>query len=375
MERPDDQLSPKRRVKFLDLARLHEPLRGRLMETIDDVIKSSDFILGSRVDAFESAFADAHEFLGCVGVGSGTEALWIALKAVGVGPGDEVIVPAFTFVATAEAVVLCGATPVLADVSNKTLLLDAECVDRVRTQATRAVVPVHLFGHAVDGGEIREWSRSGLKVVEDCAQAHLARSGGEPVGRHSIASAFSFYPGKNLGAMGDAGAVMTSDPDVLERVRYFRDHGSAVKYQHDFIGTTSRLDALQAAILSLKLEFLSDWTERRKLLANLYREELTKCEGVNLVPWEDGDVHHLMVVRVDAAERSAIRQRLAIRGIETGIHYPFALSQLASMQAWARSCPNAERAASEVISLPMDPMMTTTDVQQVCSAVGDSVKD
>jgi dTDP-4-amino-4,6-dideoxygalactose transaminase len=370
----DESLDLEGRVKFLDLGRLHEPLRERLMETIGDVIASSEFILGAPVATFELAFAEAQEFLGCVGVGSGTEALWLALKAVGIGPGDEVIVPAFTFVATAEAVVLCGATPVLADVNEGTLLLDPECVDSVRTSKTRAVIPVHLYGHAVGGEEIREWTASGLTVVEDCAQAHLARAGGEPVGRYSAVSAFSFYPGKNLGAMGDAGAVLSNHPETLERVKYFRDHGSLAKYHHDFIGTTSRLDGLQAAILSLKLEFLSDWTERRKLIASIYRDELTQFEGVRIVPWQEGDVHHLMVVRVDSERRDVIRQRMFERGIDTGIHYPFALSQLASMRTWARSCPNSERAASEVLSLPMDPMMTTTDVQRVCSALGVSIR-
>jgi dTDP-3-amino-3,4,6-trideoxy-alpha-D-glucose transaminase len=225
----------------------------------------------------------------------------------------------------------------------------------------------------VNGSAIKQWSDSGLVVIEDCAQSHLARSEGELVGRNSLACAFSFYPGKNLGALGDGGAVLSDDPAFLETIKSLRDHGSLTKYHHDLIGTTSRLDSIQAAVLSVKLEFLSNWNERRRTLAESYREQLSTIDGVRLVPWNEGDVHHLFVVRVDSGKRDLIRQRLSERQIESGIHYPFALSQLPAMRPWARPCPVAENAASELISLPMDPLMSEGDIGRVCRALEQSI--
>lgn len=348
-------------IPFLDLRRLHASIRPELDEAIDRVIGRSAFVGGLEVEAFEEAFAKTHDSTAAVGCGSGTDALALTLRALGVGPGDEVIVPSMTFVATAEAVVHVGATPVVADVDGDTLLLSTDQVDKVRTSRTAAVVPVHLYGHIVPFDAIDRWKDSGLLVVEDAAQAHLGESDGHYVGSNSDAACFSFYPGKNLGALGDGGMVTSRSASVTDEVRRLRDHGRVSKYTHDVPGWCSRLDGLQAAVLRAKLPYLPDWTARRRSFAARYLELL----GDHLVPWNSGDVHHLLVARTSDPEQVA--DFLRSREIDTGRHYPFALSQ----QPWLAhlgSTPNAERAASTVISLPMDPLMDADDVDRVSEA-------
>ncbi|MDQ1395921.1 MAG: hypothetical protein QOG64_1180 [Acidimicrobiaceae bacterium] len=353
------------RVPFMDLARLHQPLRAEFAEALRDAIDHSSFIGGDAVTSFERNFAGAHGAAHGVGCGSGTDALTLALKATGIGAGDEVIVPAMTFVASAEAVVHAGATPVLADVDPVTLLLTPATVDAVRTARTRAVIPVHLYGHVVPFWHMEDWRSSGLIVIEDAAQAHLAHWQDRPVGQVGHAACFSFYPGKNLGALGDGGLVTTDDADVAANVRSLRDHGSATKYEHSTIGFCSRLDGLQASFLDIKLRHLPAWTAARRAVAQQYRQRLS----ASLVPWETGAVHHLLVVRVPAAGRSAIQAGLADLGIGTGIHYPRALSQQPATAHWGGPCPAAEQAAAEVLSLPMDPLMTGDEVNRVCDAL------
>jgi dTDP-4-amino-4,6-dideoxygalactose transaminase len=356
-------------VPFLDLARLHASIRPELDAAFDDVVTRSGFVGASAIAEFERAFAKAHGRAGAAGCGSGTDALALALRALGVGEGDEVIIPAMTFVATAEAVVHVGATPVLADVDPETLLLAADTVAAVRTAATRAVIPVHLYGHVVPFSLIEAWRADGLFVVEDAAQAHLSSWDGRMVGEAGNAACFSFYPGKNLGALGDGGLVMSDDEDLLERVRRIRDHGRATKYEHDQIGWCSRLDGLQAAFLNVKLPHLAGWTEGRREAAAAYAKHFAALDGVRLVPWNDGAVHHLLVARVEASRRAQVLEALGVAGIGTGIHYPVALSKQPALAAWAHSCPEAERAADEIFSLPMDPLMTADDVATVCEAV------
>jgi dTDP-4-amino-4,6-dideoxygalactose transaminase len=290
--------------------------------------------------------------------------------AAGVGPSDEVVVPAFTFVATAEAVVHAGATPVLADVDPTTLLLTSEGLDAVRTPKTRAVLPVHLFGHVTPLDELDAWRADGLVVVEDAAQAHLASWRGRPVGTAGQAACYSFYPGKNLGALGDGGLV-AGDEALVDTVRVLRDHGSRTKYEHAEVGWCSRLDGLQAALLAVKLAHLPAWTEARVSLAERYAERLPEDL---LVPWEEGAVHHLLVVRVPAERREGIRAALLDRGVESGIHYPGALSTQPSMRPYCRPCPAAEHAASEVLSLPMDPLMTFDEVDEVAEVLGQVLR-
>lgn len=351
-----------RQIPFLDLTRLHQTIRPELDEAVGRVLAASSFIGGDEVEAFESDFATAHGSPSAAGCASGTDALALALRALGVGPGDEVIVPSMTFVATAEAVVHVGATPVIADVDRDTLLLSADDVEKVRTPRTVAVVPVHLYGHIVPFGAIDAWKDSGLLVVEDAAQAHLGQSNGEYVGRRSDAACFSFYPGKNLGALGDGGMVISRDASVIDEVRRLRNHGRVSKYTHDVPGWCSRLDGLQAAVLRTKLSHLRSWTESRRTLASQYRERL----GTLLVPWDTGAVHHLLVARTSEPEHVA--EILRSQGIATGRHYPVALSQ----QPWLAqlgSTPNAELAAARVLSLPMDPLMGPDEVETVSTAL------
>ncbi|MDW3218205.1 MAG: DegT/DnrJ/EryC1/StrS family aminotransferase [Acidimicrobiales bacterium] len=353
-------------VPFQDLTRLHRSIAAEIDAAIADVIARSAFVGAASSARFEQAFAAAHGVDHALGVGSGTDALALALRALGVGPGDEVIVPAMTFVATAEAVVHAGAVPVIADVDPTTLLLDEPSVAAVRTDRTAAVMPVDLFGHVVPFATIDSWQADGLAVVEDAAQAHLATWEGRSVGAVADAACFSFYPGKNLGGFGDGGAVITNRADVATGVAKLRDHGRESKYLHDEIGFCSRLDGLQAAVLEVKLRHLPTWTEQRRTLADRYQERL----GSRLVPWEAGAVHHLLVMRADPAGRDRLLDALRAEGLGVGVHYPVALTQQPSLAPYLTApCPHAEAAAASVLSLPMDPLMTLTQVEYVCDLV------
>ncbi len=355
-------------IPFLDLPRLHDSIRPELDAAYDRVVRTGAFIEGPELAAFEGAFAAAHGVTGCAGVGSGTDALSMALRALGVGPGDEVVVPAMTFVATAEAVVHVGATPVLADVDPTSLLLTPETVEPVLTHRTRAVIPVHLFGHVVPPEHIAAWIDRGLLVLEDAAQAHLGHHAGVRVGHMGHAAAFSFYPGKNLGALGDGGAVISRNPALAAEVNRLRNHGCVTKYEHQVIGWCTRLDGLQAALLRVKLAHLQTWTDSRRRLADRYGQRF-EADGVRTVPWQAGDVHHLLVVRVAGGARDDARDALTAKGIQSGIHYPIALSEQPSMAPHHRPCPNAELAGRELLSLPMDPLMSDEQVDRVCDAV------
>jgi dTDP-4-amino-4,6-dideoxygalactose transaminase len=354
-------------VPFQDLGRLHESIAGELNDAIQEVIARSSFVGAGAARSFETAFAAVHGVDHAVGVGSGTDALALALRGLGVGPGDEVIVPSMTFVASAEAVVHVGAVPRIVDVDPDTLLLDPISVAAARTDRTVAVMPVHLYGHVVPFDLIRGWQAQGLKVVEDAAQAHLATWRGQGVGTVGDAACFSFYPGKNLGAMGDGGAVITNDQATAERVAKLRDHGRESKYLHDEIGWCSRLDGLQAAVLEIKLRHLPEWTENRRVLADRYQERL----GGRLVPWEDGAVHHLLVIRPGRERRDRLRDGLAERGVGVGVHYPVALSDQPSVATYAMESPQAEAGAAEVLSLPIDPLMKLSEVELVCDLVDE----
>ena len=359
------------RIPFLDLRRLHDSIRSELDEAYERIVRSSDFVEGDAVRQFEDAFAFSHERAGGAACGSGTDALALALRAHGVGPGDEVIVPSMTFVATAEAVVHVGATPVIADVNEQTLLLDDACVSAVETSRTRAVVPVHLYGHPVPFDDISRWRSRGLLVVEDAAQAHLATWEDRFVGSVGHAACFSFYAGKNLGALGDGGMVISDDAVLIGQVRKLRDHGRADKYVHDEMGWCSRLDGMQAAFLSVKLSHLPAWTAGRRRLAGRYRSNLAGAQGVTVVPWDPGAVHHLLVVQVE--NRSRVQEALATAGVPSGIHYPVVLSQQPSLKAWHRPTPAAESAADRILSLPMDPLMADHEVDTVCEALIEAV--
>lgn len=352
-------------IPFQDLTRLHASIEDELKEAIDDVVARSAFVGAGNSRGFEEAFAEAHAANHGVGCGSGTDALALALRALEVGPGDEVIVPSMTFVATAEAVAHVGATPVMVDCLESDLLIDPEAVEAAITPATAAVMPVHLYGTPVPFETIRSWKDRGLKVVEDAAQAHLAKDGDAFVGSAGDLACFSFYPGKNLGAFGDGGAVIANDEHLAARVAKLRDHGRSEKYSHAEIGYCTRLDGIQAAVLEVKLRHLAEWTSQRQALYAVYREHLEDI----LVEAAPGSVHHLVVVRVEAARREEIMQGLREQGIGCGIHYPIPLSQQPSLSAWARETPVSERAAGEILSLPMDPLMKAEEVKVVCETL------
>jgi dTDP-4-amino-4,6-dideoxygalactose transaminase len=362
----------RRSVPFLDLAKVTGEVEDEVLGAWKLLLDDSRFIGGEAVTAFEEAFARYCGTGHAIGVANGTDALHLTLRALGIGRGDEVVVPANTFVATAEAVLLAGARPRFADVDPGTLLITAESLEAVVTPATRAVMVVHLYGQTPDMDAIRACAdRLGIAVVEDAAQAQGATWGGHRAGSLGVAGCFSFYPGKNLGAFGDAGAVVTSDPDVAERLRSMRDHGrtGGGHYEHGLLGMNSRLDALQAAVLDAKLRRLDDWNRSRRELAACYRELLDPdlARPVSGQPGGEG-IHHLMVVRVQDRER--LRRDLAEAGVATGVHYPTPCHRMAPYAPFAdRDLPVAEAAAAEVLSLPMYPHLDPDDVAYVAAQV------
>ncbi len=361
----------------IPLARLqaqHERLRGELEAAFYRVLDSSQFILGREVEAFEREFAAWCGARYVIGLGNGTDALALGLRALGVKPGDAVAVPAISFAATAEAVCLVGARPVFVDVEPAALTLDvASLHTAMKTQAIQAVVPVHLYGQPARMDAIVPLAQEfGAQVLEDAAQAHGASLQGRPVGCWGAAGAFSFYPTKNLGALGDAGALVTDCADVAERVRRLRDHGQVRKYEHIDLGTNSRLDALQAAWLRVKLPHLTTWNQRRRALAQRYRARLQDLPAIKpLEEFPDSvNVYHQFVIR--CRNRPDLISSLRSRGIETAIHYPTPLHLLPAFAPWSRgsgSLPVAERACSEILALPLYPEMTEEEVDQVCSAI------
>ncbi len=359
-------------IPFTDLAAMTREVRASIDDEWARLLASSRFIGGETVEQFERAWAGYCGVAHAVGVGNGTDALQLTLTALGIGAGDEVIVPANTFVASAEAVVLTGAQPRFADVSPQTLLLTPGTVEAAITPRTAAVIVVHLYGQMPDMDAIsRVAGKAGLAIVEDAAQAHGATWCGRRAGSVGQAGCFSFYPGKNLGAFGDAGAVVTQNADLAVRIASLRDHGRTAgsHYRHDLVGTNSRMDALQAAVLTAKLARLDAWTQARRSVAARYRSALASGPAplVEEAPGARG-VYHLAVTRV--AERARVQWRLAEKGIETGVHYPQPCHRQAAYERFATTpLPVAEAAARQVLSLPMFPHMTDEQVARVCDEV------
>lgn len=363
------------RVRFLDLSRQVEEHRELLQGAIDETLDSGRFVLGEQVDRFEQAFAGYCRARSCIGVASGTDALTIALRAVGVQPGDEVVTVANTCVPTIVGIENAGAVPVLVDADPSSYTIDPSRIEEVLTLRTRAIVPVHFYGQCAGMDPILALAGAhGLKVVEDCAQSHGAEYNGRRAGSMGDAAAFSFYPTKNLGALGDAGAVVTSDPEVDRRARLLRNYGEAERFHHVLRGWNSRLDTLQAALLAAKLPFLDGWNERRRELAARYTAAFAASSVV--APLEiDGSrhVYHLYVVRVD--DREAFRARLASLGVDTAVHYPVPVHHQEAYRALAppgRSLAVSERLAATVVSLPLYPELTDGEVESVIEAALES---
>ncbi len=354
------------RIPFLDLHAGEDAPAVR--EAVERVLGRGWFVLGPEVEAFEGEFAAAAGARFAVGVGNGTDAIALALRAAGIGSGDEVIVPAMTAAFTAMAVLAAGATPVFADVEPDTLTLDPASCRSAVTARTRALVPVHLYGQAADLDSLYDIAeRHSLVVVEDCCQAHLATHRGTPVGTRGTAGAFSFYPTKNLGALGDGGAVITNDSAIADRIRRLRNGGQQDRYVHVEAGVNSRLDEIHAAVLRARLPYLAGWTARRRELARTYRRALG--ESVETVAERDaGHVYHLFPVR--SAARDALRAHLSAAGVDTLIHYPIALDAQPGFARYRRhDCGQARRAARELLSLPLHPRLTGAQVEHVAAAV------
>jgi dTDP-4-amino-4,6-dideoxygalactose transaminase len=362
------------RVPAGDLKLQYLAIQPEIDAAVREVLASGWYILGQQLEAFEAAFAAYCGVPHAVGVGSGTEALHLALVACGVGPGDEVITTPASAMATVSAIQMAGATPVFADVDAATLTLDPDRVAARITSRTRALLPVHLYGHPAAIGALAEIAqRHGLALIEDCAQAHGARSEGQLVGTFGVAGCFSFYPTKNLGALGDAGAIVTRDGALSERMRMLRNYGErpGTRYHHVIPGFNSRLDEVQAAILRVKLRHLDTWNEERRAIAAQYSTQI-RSDGLSLPVEQPGarQVCHLYVVRT--GHRDALRAHLAEQGIGTQIHYPVPLhlqEAVALLGGRPGDCPNAERAANEVLSLPIYPELTEPQRRHVIDAV------
>lgn len=365
------------KIPFLDLGAPYRELRPEIDSAVARVLASGWFVGGPEVEAFEADYADWCGVFHCVGVANGLDALHLALRAMDVRPGDEVIVPSNTYIATWLAVSQCGATPVPVEPDARTCNIDPALIEAAITPRTKVILPVHLYGQPADMGPILAIARRhGLRVLEDGAQAHGARYKGQRLGAHGDAVAWSFYPGKNLGAMGDAGAVTTNDAQLADRLRVLRNYGSRVKYVNEVQGTNSRLDPLQAAILRVKLAHLDEWNARRRAIAERYQQGLTG-RGLALphVPEWAEPVWHLYVVK--HPQRDALQKQMEAAGIGTLIHYPIPphLQQAYAAAGLARGqFPKAEQMANQCLSLPMGPHLTDAQAGAVISAVNEAAR-
>lgn len=359
------------KIPFLDLGQTYQELKSELDTAMQRVMNSGWYIQGEEVDAFEAEFAEYCGAKFCIGCGNGLDALHLILRAYGIGSGDEVIVPAHTFIATWSAVTLAGAVPVPVETGDDgTYTIATELIEAAITPRTKAIIPVHLYGRPADMTSIMQIAaKHGLRVIEDAAQAHGARYHGVCTGNLGDAAAFSFYPGKNLGAYGDGGAITTNDSDLAMKLRSLRNYGSSAKYVHDMIGFNSRLDSLQAAMLRVKLRHLDDWNARRVLLAANYQRLLAGSKLV--LPTISGgydSVYHLYVV--GTPQRDNLQTELKNAGIETLVHYPIPPHKQHAYDALrSLSLPIAERLSGEVLSLPIGPHMSLADLEKVAHHV------
>ena len=374
------------KIPFVDLNQQHRPIKKQLEQAIQDVLEQGDFVLGTALSEFEAAFATASGAKYGVGVASGTDAIALGLQACGINSGDEIILPANTFVATLIGVLRAGAKPIFVDCKPDTGLIDLEAAEAVITTQTKAIIPVHLYGQMVSPKQLLDFADSHkLLIFEDAAQAHLAQREGYHPGSVGIAAAFSFYPSKNLGAMGDGGMLVTKNPDIAEKMVRLRNYGASKKYFHTEYGTNSRLDTLQAAVLKQKLPHLTVWNRDRFNIAQQYDTELTCLKTCGIIPLEnhsgDGHVYHLYVVKIDdscSSSREMIQEKLAALGIQTGIHYPIpchlqpAFSHLGYQ---AGDFPCSEKLSKQILSLPMYPGLSNNQLREVVAAIASIVAD
>jgi dTDP-4-amino-4,6-dideoxygalactose transaminase len=365
------------KVPFLDLKAQYDSIKDEVAVAIQQVLDRTAFAGGPFVAQFEKEFSVFCKTRYCIGVGSGTDALWLALLALGVGPGDEVITVPDTFIATAEAIGSCGAKPVFVDVEEKTYNMNPDLLEAAITPRTKAIIPVHLFGQMADMDPIMAVARrNNLHVVEDACQAHGAEYKRRIAGSIGDAGCFSFYPGKNLGAYGEAGAVVTDNAELDQKIRMLRDHGQARKYYHALVGWNARMDGIQGAILSVKLKYLPTWNEARRTNAGLYDELLGAIDGVVIPRESQGNKHVYHIYAIRVPNRDALIKALAEKDIHCGIHYPIPLhlqDAYKDLGLKKGSFPVVEKVASEFVSMPIFPELDRDQIRQVARETGAAI--
>ena len=374
------------KIPFVDLTLQHQPIQKQMQQAIEDVLERGDFILGKALSDFETDFAVCSGAEYGVGVASGTDAIALGLQACNISADSEVILPANTFVATLIGVLRAGAKPIFVDCDPNTALIDLAAAENAITSKTKAIVPVHLYGQVVSPQELRDFAeRHNLMIFEDAAQAHLAHRDGCRAGSLGIAAAYSFYPSKNLGAFGDGGILVTSDKEVAQKMVRLRNYGASKKYYHVELGTNSRLDTLQAAVLHQKLPHLAGWNASRLKTAQQYDRELAPLKSLGITPMQnqsgDGHVYHLYVIKVDEycpLQREEIQEKLAEAGIQTGIHYPIPCHLQPAFKDLGYEVgdfPHSEKLANQILSLPMYPGLTNNQVNVVATAIASVVSE
>lgn len=360
------------RVPFVDLSAQYQAHRADFDRAMAGVIQCNAFIGGKPVQDFERLFAEAYGVRHCIACGNGTDAIYIVLRMLGIGPGDEVITTATSWISTSETISQAGATPVFVDVDDH-FIIDVGHLEKAITPRTRAVIPVHLYGQAAPMEYIAKvCAAHGLRLIEDCAQAHFAEWGGRRVGTFGDAGTFSFYPGKNLGAWGDAGAIVTNDDELARKSRMYANHGALVKHQHEMEGINSRMDGLQAAVLTAKLRFIGSWTKARQRVAAQYDRLLTGMGDLDVPTVRPGATHVYHLYVVGTAHRDELKAFLAERGIETAIHYPTALPLLPAYKRLGMlpaSIPKAARNQQRILSLPIYPELTDDMIEYVVESI------
>jgi len=372
-------------IPFLDLKAQYKSIKDEVLPEINEVLDNTAYVLGKKVQAFEEAFAKAHSAKYCYGVGTGTAGNHMVLWALGIGPGDEVIIPANTFIATAWGATLCGARPVFVDCHPDSYNIDPAKIEAAITPKTKAIVAVHLYGQSADMQPLVEIAnKHNIFLVEDAAQAHFSEYKGQRIGTFGIATSFSFYPGKNLGAYGEGGAVMTNNDDLARKFRMIRDHGAEEKYNHLIYGHNYRMEGIQGAVLGVKLRHLNDWTYGRRIVANKYNELLSSNSQIILPKEMDyaKHVYHLFVIQVVSSEgisqrsmrRDLLQKFLGEQGIATGLHYPIPLHLQPCFNHLGYKkgdFPNTESLAEQCLSLPMFAEMTDQQISYVTEKIND----
>lgn len=361
-------------IAYLDLNRIHTPIRGKLNRVYQDIMERQWFIHGTWCNCFEREFSDYCGAGYCIGVGNGLDAIRLILQAMDIGAGDEVIVPANTFIATALAVTYVGATPVFVDADKDTYNIDVSKVEERITSRTKAIIAVHLYGHVADMVSLQALQRKyGIRLIEDAAQGHGGMLGDKKVGSLSDAAAFSFYPGKNLGALGDGGAVVTDDTELADRIRALSNYGSREKYVHIYKGCNSRLDELQAGFLSVKLPFLDEWNERRRQIASEYCSRIVN-DSIRLPKWDGGKDHVFHIFPILCERRNALAAYLEQCGIGTNIHYPTPIYEQGAYRELAGlsgQYPVTERVCRQEVSIPLYPGLKEEEIDYIIKCLNE----